>query len=87
MIQAKRLILATDASIYGVGAVLSHVFPDGKEKPIAYASRSLNTAERNYSTTEKEALAMIFGVKNFHKFLYGQSFTMKTDHKPLRVTR
>ncbi|CAB3981663.1 Hypothetical predicted protein [Paramuricea clavata] len=80
----KPLILATDhPSNHGVGAVLSHVFPDGTEKPIPYASRSLNAAEKNYSTIEKEALTTIFGVEKFHKFLYGQSFTIKTDHKPL----
>ncbi|CAB4008899.1 Hypothetical predicted protein [Paramuricea clavata] len=79
----KPLILATDGSNYGVWAVLSHVFPDGTEKPIAYVSRSLSAAERNYSTIEKEALATIFGVKKFHKFLYWQTFTIKTDHRPL----
>ena len=79
----KELILASDASDYGVGAVLSHKMEDGSERPVGYVSRSLNDAERNYSTLEKEALAIIFGVKKFHQFLYGHSFTIKTDHKPL----
>ena len=76
---AKSLILATDASDYGVGAVFSHQLPDGSEKPIGYASRSLNPAERNYSTIEKETLAILFG----DQFLYGHPFTLTTDHKPL----
>ena len=79
----KELILVSDASDYGVGAVLSHKMEDGSERPVGYVSRSLNDTERNYSTLEKEALAMIFGVKKFHQFLYGHSFTIKTDHKPL----
>ena len=80
---AKELVLTTDASDYGVGEVLSHKMEGGTERPIGYMSRSLNGAERNYSTLEKEALAIIFGVKKFHQFLYGHSFTIKTDHKPL----
>ena len=79
---AKELVLATDASDYGVGAVISHKMEGGTERPIEYISRSLNRAERKYSTLEKEALAIIFGVKKSHQFLYGHLFTIKTDHKP-----
>lgn len=77
------LVLTTDASSVGVGAVISHLFPGGEERPIAYASRVLNAAEKSYSQIEREALAIIYGVRKFHQYLYGRKFILRTDHKPL----
>ena len=79
----KPITLACDASPYGVGAVISHVETNGQERLVAFASRSLTKTERGYAQIEREALAIIFGVRKFHQYLYGRMFTLQTDQKPL----
>ncbi|KAH7689613.1 gagpol and env protein precursor, partial [Aphelenchoides avenae] len=79
----KPFILYTDASKDGVGAVLHQVGPDGKEHPIAFASKSCSKAERNYAITDLEALALIFALNKFKYFLLGTHVIARTDHQPL----
>ena len=77
------LRVAADASSHGLGALLSHVMPDQSERPIAFASRTLSSSEKKFAQVEKEALALVFAIKKFHLYLYGRTFTLFTDHKPL----
>ncbi|PNF31840.1 hypothetical protein B7P43_G08901 [Cryptotermes secundus] len=78
----QPFLLTTDASGYGLGAVLSQGAV-GKDKPIAYASRTLNSAELNYSTVEKECLAIVWACKHFRPYLLGRKFQILTDHRGL----
>ena len=80
--ESKTLILATDASSYGIGAVLSQLDSSG-ETPIAYGSKTLTETQKNYSQIEREALSIIYGVTKFRQFLYGRKFVLVTDHEPL----
>ena len=80
----KSFVMHTDASILGLGAVPEQEQEDGKLHPIAYASRSLSKAERNYGITEMEALGVVWGAKHFRAYLYGHKCIVYTDHSPLR---
>lgn len=75
--------VTVDASAKAVGAVLSHVYLDGTERPVAFASRRLSDTESRYPQIEREALSIIFGVTKFHDFLFCKRFTLISDHKPL----
>jgi transposase InsO family protein len=80
----KEFILCCDASDVGVASILSQIDDNNNEYVVAYASRSLSSEEVRYTTTEKECLAVIFGIKQFRTYLYGKHFTVYTDHSSLQ---
>jgi len=80
---SQPFIVACDASTKAIGAVLSQV-RNGEERPVAYCSRQLNSAESKYSVTELELLAFLFATKQFRCYLYGHKFTVHTDHRALK---
>ena len=76
----KELILEVDASKHGLGAA---IYNDGR--PIAFASKALNTTEQNYAQIEKELYAILFGCTRFHQYIYGRKVKVHSDHKPLEA--
>ena len=79
----KNYFLQTNACDSGIGAVIMREH-DGKLFLVCYASKKLSSAERDYSTIEKECLAIVWGFKRFHLYLYGVPFVLQTDHEPLK---
>ena len=81
--QNDHLVLDTDASNYGMGAVLSQI-QDDSEKVVCFFGKSFSGPERNYCVTRRELLAIVMSIKHFHHYLYGRRFTVRTDHGALR---
>ena len=82
---SKAFVLETDASTLGLGAVLSQPQEDGRNHPVAYASRALSPQEANYSITELETLAVVWAITYFHTYLYGHAVTVYTDHTAVKA--
>ena len=78
----EPFLLFVDASSTGIGFTLAQI-QNGKEVVISYNGRGLNQAEQNYSTTEREALALVEGIKKFQPYLHNHKFTVVTDHSSL----
>ena len=76
-------IITTDASTKGLGATLWQEQPDGKLKPIGFASRFLSDTEKKYAIIDLELLAVVWGLEHFRLYIYGKPITLPTDHQAL----
>src|SRR6266540_5738255 len=80
----KSFRLCTDISLKGLGAVLEQEDENKNLRLVAYTSRSLTSAEKNYHTTDLKCLAIIWSIKHFHKYLINKPFKIFTDHSVLK---
>ena len=79
----KEFHVHVDASSIALGIVLAQLGEGNIDHPISFASRKLSTAENNYTTTEREGLAMVYALQKFQHYLLGSNFKMFTDHSAL----
>ena len=84
----KEFCIETNASLVGLGAVLSQSQDDSgfeNQFPVAYASQLLSKAERNYGITDLEGLAVLWAISHFETYIHGMHFTVVTDHLALKA--
>ena len=81
----KDFVLETDASVKGLGAVLSQKQEDGRFHPVAYASHALSSQEKNCGITDLETLAVVWAISHFHAYLYGHEVTIYTNHSAVKA--
>lgn len=81
----KSFVLEINASIKGLGAVLSQQQEDGQIHPVPFASRALSQQEKNYSVTDLESLAVVWAVSYFHAYLYGHGVEVRTNHSTVKA--
>jgi hypothetical protein len=83
----RPYVIKTDASQFGIGAILAQKDDDGTEYVVAYASRKLLDREVKYGVTEKECLCLIWSLKYFENYIYGTKVTVQTDHNCLQFLK
>ena len=83
----QEFVLYTDASDVGVGSILAQKDDSGVEKTVAFASRAFSGSEKNWTTTEKEAFAVVWSLEHFNAYVYGHKVVVYSDHRALQWLR